>query len=128
MPTKLTIYAIVAALLLVGGFAAGWLVNGWRSDANDAAQARERARSAVEALEAASKDLKDRVEKLDTFNSESARLERENIEALRRTQRAIAEIQDEIARTNVGGARISSDGDRLRNNAYRTAFPPAADP
>lgn len=125
---KATILAILAALLLVGGFAGGWVINGWRVGASDAAKAEERAQSAVDALEAARKDLKQRVAALDSFNAESARLERENIEALRRTQRAIAEIQDDIARTNVGGARISSDGDRLRNRAYRTAFPPTADP
>lgn len=111
---KGTVLALLAAVLLIGGFTGGWVINGWRHGAGEA-------EAAIKALQDSRADLEERVESLNDFNAATAASELEHLQALRETKNAIRGIRDEIAKTNVGGARITADGDRLRLDAYRAA-------
>lgn len=100
--------------LLVAVFAGGWAVNGWRLKSHDAAEA-------IAIATQLNKAMAKQVRELTTFNDETARREKSVIESTRRTLQKLQAIRDEINLSNSGACRITADGDRLRDEAYRAA-------
>lgn len=105
----------IAAGILISGFAGGWAVNGWR---NDAKEARE--------LRAATKEMNEQAAEMRKFNKENAAREASVLASIRSLNRDIQGIRDEIGRTDVGSARITPDGDRLRHDAHDKATAPGS--